>query len=87
MTLSVRAENGDRFLEETLPVLLEVVPMHMHESMRPQHDGTHSNLHVQEWAIGLATTCRADGFGRGDPITWSLRSPDRIPPSFYLWGG
>lgn len=60
--------------------------MHMRERMRFQLDGTHSILHVQELAIGLAATCRTDGFWRGDPITWSPRSPDRIPPSFYFWG-
>jgi hypothetical protein len=65
------------FFQETLPELLEVVPMEVHREMWFQHDGAwHTALMSSEF---LNEIFGNRWIGRLGPITWPPRSPDLTP--------
>lgn len=80
--------NGEiykEFLEETLPELLEEIPLNVRQSMYYQHDGApaHSTTRVKEL---LNSKYPERWIGRNGPISWPARSPDLSPLDFYFWG-
>lgn len=82
--------NGDSyllFLRETLPPLLENIPLITRMSMFYMHDGAppHFAVPVREY---LNQRYPNRWIGRGDdaPVKWPPRSPDINPVDFYLWG-
>jgi len=73
------------FLRETLPLLLDDVPLDVRRRMWFQHDGApaHSTRDVRQY---LNETFGNRWIGRYGPVTWPPRSPDLTPLDFYLWG-
>lgn len=80
--------NGEtylQFLTETLPVLLEDVPLATLRGMYYQHDGAPAHF---ARAVREALNMEYPGrwIGRGGARAWPPRSPDITPMDFYLWG-
>ena len=73
------------FLEETLPDLMDDLPLAVRQDMWFQQDGApaHYTLEVQEF---LNKTYPARWIGRGGPVAWPPRSPDLTPLDFFSWG-
>lgn len=73
------------FLENTLPLLMEEIPLAIRREMWFQHDGAppHFSLAVREH---LNQSYREHWIGRGGPVAWPARSPDLTPLDFFLWG-
>lgn len=73
------------FLQNTLPELLENVPLNIRQNMWFQHDGApaHSTLAVRNF---LNNTYPGRWIGRGGPVSWPARSPDLTPLDFFVWG-
>jgi hypothetical protein len=65
------------FIEETLPLLLQIVRLHGRKSMRFQHGGAlpHSARQVRKWLDNVPDRW----IGRGGPIVRPPRSPDLTP--------
>lgn len=74
-----------RFLESTLPDLLDDVPLDIRQDMWLQLDGAppHYSRVTRDY---LNTTFRDRWIGRGGPVAWPPRSPDLNPLDFFLWG-
>ena len=70
---------------DSLHGLLEDVPLHMHQNMWFQHDGTppHFSFAVQD---NLDQRFGQQWIGRGGPTVWPTSSPDLTPLDYYLWG-
>lgn len=80
---SVTYEN---FLSETLPVLLEDVPLASLRNMYYQHDGAPAHYSRRAREL-LDREYPGRWIGRGSTvIAWPARSPDLTPLDFYLWG-
>lgn len=73
------------FLQESLPALLERVPLNIRQRMWYQHDGApaHYTRNVREY---LQQIFQGRVIGRGATIPWPPRSPDLTPPDFFVWG-
>lgn len=73
------------FLRDTLPPLLEDVPLADRQRMLYQHDGApaHFSRNVRE----LLDRMFPDRWiGRNGPVWWPARSPDLTPLDYFLWG-
>lgn len=74
-----------QFLEDTLPELLEDVPIALRQRMWFQHDGAPPHFarvvrnHLDEAFLNR-------WIGRGGPVSWPARSPDLTSLDFFLWG-
>lgn len=73
------------FLRQTLPTLLEDVPLVNLREVFYQHDGApaHFTWTVRQHLDAEYPQCWV---GRGGPIQWPPRSPDLTPLDFFLWG-
>lgn len=73
------------FLQETLPELLEDIPLAVRRNMWFMHDGcpAHFSRGVRDH---LDTAFPQKWIGRGGFISWPPRSPDLNPLDFFLWG-
>lgn len=80
--------NGPRyaeFIRETLPVLLDEVPIETLNTMWFQQDGAPPHYaHAARNAVSERFEER--WIGRGGPVAWPPRSPDLTPLDFFLWG-
>ena len=80
--------NGDAyldFLQNSLPQLLEEVPLNVRRDLWFMHDGApaHFSLRVRQH---LNETFLEKWIGRGGPVAWPPRSPDLNMLDFFLWG-
>lgn len=73
------------FLQNTLPLVMEDVPLAIRRELWFQHDGApaHFSRAVREH---LNNTYRECWIGRGGHVAWPPRSPDLTPMDFFLWG-
>jgi len=73
------------FLQESLPVLLENVPLATRLNCWFMHDGApaHFPINVRNF---LNNHFPQKWIGRGGPVAWPARSPDMNPLDYYLWG-
>nr|CAH7762191.1 unnamed protein product [Callosobruchus chinensis] len=73
------------FLQNTLPTLLDDVPLNIRQSMWFMHDGAppHFRREVRDY---LNVTFPNRWIGRNGPVAWPPRSPDLTPCDFFLWG-
>lgn len=73
------------FLVNTLPGLLDDVPLNQRAQHWFMHDGAppHFAVAVREH---LNRTFNARWIGRGGPVGWPPRSPDLTPLDYFLWG-
>lgn len=74
-----------QFLTDTLPILLEDVPLNIRRDMWFQHDGAPAHS-AHEVINHLDTTFYQRWIGRGGPILWPARSPDLTKLDFFFWG-
>ncbi|EFN63727.1 hypothetical protein EAG_00069, partial [Camponotus floridanus] len=73
------------FLEESLPELLEDVPLATRNAMWFMHDG--APAHFSRIAREFLTATYGDRWiGRGGSHLWPARSPDLNPLDYFLWG-
>lgn len=72
------------FLRNTLPELLDDVPLRFIRGLHYQHDGApaHFELNVRRH---LTDIYQQRWIGRGAPVQWPPRSPDLTPLDFFLW--
>lgn len=80
--------NGEvymHFLDQSLPELLEDIPLVIRQRMWFQHDGApaHSSYEISHH---LDTNFPDRWIGRRGPVPWPPRSPDLTPLDFFLWG-
>ncbi|KAI5738722.1 hypothetical protein M8J77_010435 [Diaphorina citri] len=73
------------FLRETLPVLLEDVPLARRRQMIYQHDGASAHFARRNREV-LDQFFPGNWIGRGGPIPWPARSPDKNPIDYCVWG-
>lgn len=73
------------FLENTLPDLLEDIPLATRSAMYLQHDGAPAHT-ANIVRAKLNEHYPERWIGRGGPIPWPARSPDLNPLDFFLWG-
>jgi hypothetical protein len=73
------------FLRNSLPELLEELPLAVRAEMWFMHDGAppHFSRNVRNF---LNVTYPPRWIGRGGPTTWPPTSPDLNTCDFYLWG-
>lgn len=85
LPLRLNGETYRQFLEETLPQLLENIPLQTRQNMWFMHDGApaHFSLTVREH---LNATFGQQWIGRGGPQLWPPRSPDLNPLDYFFWG-
>jgi hypothetical protein len=71
---------GMIFLEQSLPALLEDVPLHVRRKMWFMHDGApaHFSMYAREY-LNAVFRARWSFF-------WPARSPDLNPLDFFVWG-
>lgn len=75
------------FLRETLPVLLEEIPLSARQGMWFQHDGCPAHYaKVSRAVLNDAYKYHDRWIGRGGIVRWTARSPDLTPLDFFLWG-
>lgn len=73
------------FLTETLPVLLENIPLNVRQVMWYQHDGCPA--HYAQQARNIVQEHFPNRWiGRGGIFPWPPRSPDMTPLDYFLWG-
>jgi hypothetical protein len=74
-----------QFIRDTLPELLDEIPLEDRTSMWFMHDGApaHFELNVR---AELDRKFQENWIGRGGPVPWPARSPDLNPLDYYLWG-
>lgn len=74
-----------RFLDATLPELLEDVSLASRMNLWYMHDGApaHFSGTVRRH---LDNAFPSKWIGRGGPVAWPARSPDLNPLDFFLWG-
>lgn len=74
-----------RFLTDTLPILLEDLPLADLRDFYYQQDGAPAH-----YALAVRAKLNEEyperWIGRGGPHAWPPRSPDLTPMDFYLWG-
>lgn len=73
------------FLRETLPTLLEDIPLVNLQEVFYQHDGAPAHF---SWSVRhhLDAEYGERWIGRGGPVQWPPRSADLTPLDFFLWG-
>ena len=71
------------FIRDTLPEMLENVPLQVRQRLWFQHDWTpaHFALYVREYLNNVFPNC---WIGRGGPVQWPPRSPDLTPMDFLM---
>jgi hypothetical protein len=71
-------------LEQSLPELLEDVPLHVRRRMWFMHDGApaHFSMYAREY---LNAVLPAQWTGRGDTFFWPARSPDLNHHDVFVW--
>lgn len=74
-----------QFLVNTLPDLLDDIPLEQRLTMWYMHDGAPAHFAVNV-RTHLDHQYGEKWIGRGGPIAWPPRSPDLNPLDFYLWG-
>lgn len=83
----LNGENYLQFLQQTVPELLEDLPLLLRQNMWFMHDGAppHFTLAVRRH---LHQQYPNRWIGRGDdaPRNWPARSPDLTPCDYFLWG-
>lgn len=72
------------FLENTLPLLMEEVPLLRRRRMQLQLDG--APAHFARIIRDYLNENYPRWIGRGGPVAWPPRSPDLTPLDFYFWG-
>lgn len=82
--------NGDnylQFLQETIPELLEDLPLNLRHEMFFMHDGAppHFARNVRDY-LNEQYPDRWIGRGQNAPIHWPPRSPDLTPCDYFIWG-
>lgn len=82
---NLNGENYLEFLENSLPVLLEDLPLNVRRNLIFQNDGcpAHCRITVRQF---LDEKFPNRWIGRNGPILWPARSPDLTPLDFYVWG-
>jgi hypothetical protein len=72
------------FLQETLHILMDDLPLNVRQDMWYHFDGApaHFTRPVRDW---LNHNYPGGWIGRGGPLTWPARSPD-FTPVISLWG-
>lgn len=72
------------FLQDTLPLFLDDVPLRTQRQLWLMHDGApaHTSLVVRDY---LNHSFPGRWIGQGGPISWPPRSPDLNPADFFLW--
>jgi hypothetical protein len=72
--------NRHDFLEQSLPELLEDVPLHVRRKMWFMHYGAppHLSMYAREYLNAV--------FLRGGLFFWPVRSPNLNPLDFFVWG-
>ena len=73
------------FLHNTLPLLMEKIPLAIRREMWFQHDGAPAHFGLQVRAH-LNRVYREKWLGRGEPVPWPARSPDLKPLDFFPLG-
>ena len=73
------------FLEHVLHVLLEGVPLQVHQNMWFQHDGAPPHF-TREVRGHLELTFGQTRNGRSGPTASHAHSPDLTPLDYFLWG-
>jgi len=73
------------FLQETLPDLLEDVPIALRRRMWFQQDGTPAHF-TRDVRAFLHNSFPGRWIGRHGAVEWPARSPDLSPLDYYLWG-
>lgn len=73
------------FIRETLPVLLEDVPIQALNTMWYQQDGAPPHYAIAARNV-VNERFQERWIGRGGPVAWPPRSPDLTPLDFFLWG-
>lgn len=73
------------FLRETLPTLLEDIPLHNLHEVFYQHDGAPAHF-TRSVRQHLDEEFGERWIGRGGPVQWPPRSADLTPLDFFLWG-
>lgn len=73
------------FLQETLPLLLEDIPLDVRQGMWFQQDGAPPHFY-REVTTFLNEIFPNRWIGRGGPVHWCPRSPDLTPLDYFLWG-
>ena len=73
------------FLTNTLPGLLESVPLNLRSRLVFQQDGAPPHFRITVRAY-LEENFGERWIGRGGPTSWPPRSPDLTPLNFYAWG-
>jgi hypothetical protein len=70
------------FLQETLPILMDDLPLNVHQDMWYQFDGAlaHFTRPVHYW---LNHNYLGKWIGHGGPVTWPACSPDFTPLDFF----
>lgn len=81
------AETYLHFLQETLPELLEDLPIALRRDMWYMHDGAppHFGRIVRDY-LNEQFPNKWIGRGHDAPVPWPARSPDLNPCDFSLWG-
>lgn len=74
-----------QFLRETLPGLLENIPLNVRQAMVFQHDGAPPHI-TRAVTNHLNRNFPDNWIGRNGPILWPPRSPDLTPLDYFLWG-
>ncbi|XP_060537062.1 uncharacterized protein LOC132708633 [Cylas formicarius] len=82
---TLNADRYLRFLQTTLPELLEEVPLDTRMNMWLQHDGAPAH-NAQKVTRDLNREYPNRWFGINGPVRWPARSPDITPPDYFLWG-
>lgn len=80
--------NGDSyldFLRNTLPDLMDDVPLLLRASMYFMHDGAPPHI-TRPVCNFLNASFPNRWFGRNGPLRWPPRSPDMNPLDYFLWG-
>lgn len=72
------------FLQETLPILLDDLPLNLLRDMWFMHDGAppHFSLEVRRY-LNMVYPNRWIGRGHDAPVKWPPRSPDLTPCDFF----
>ena len=82
---TLTGDTYNAFLQHTLPLLLENVPLNVRRRMWFQQDGAPSHYsRAARETLNIEVPDRL--IGSGEPINWPARSPDLTPLDFYLWG-
>lgn len=76
-----------QFLQNTLPDLLDDLPIQLRINMWYMHDGAppHFSVNVRNY-LNQVYPNKWIGRGNDAPVNWPPRSPDLTPCDFFLWG-